>query len=48
MNEYIDREKLKRIYLESAQFKQGIHEFFPIPQEEIDLSGNILKQNPGY
>jgi hypothetical protein len=48
MNDYIDREKLKRIYLESAQFQAGINEFFPIPQEEIDLSGGILKQNTGY
>lgn len=48
MNEYLNTEKLKRIYLESAEFEKGVNEFFPIPQEEIDLSGDILKQNYGY
>jgi hypothetical protein len=27
-------------------FQQGKHEVFPIPQQEIDISG--LTQNPGY
>lgn len=26
----------------------GKHEYFPIPQTEIDLSGGLLKQNTGY
>lgn len=26
----------------------GKHEIFPIPQAEIDISGGILTQNPGY
>jgi hypothetical protein len=26
----------------------GRHEVFPIPQNEIILSGNLLMQNPGY
>ncbi|MGX7686062.1 RagB/SusD family nutrient uptake outer membrane protein [Flectobacillus roseus] len=29
-------------------FKAGVHEVFPIPQNEIDLSAGVLKQNPGY
>lgn len=29
-------------------FVKGKHELFPIPQTEIDLSGGLLKQNPGY
>ena len=29
-----------------AGFQQGKHEVFPIPQQEIDISG--LTQNPGY
>ncbi len=29
-------------------FVEGKHELFPIPQNEIDLSGGSLSQNPGY
>ena len=29
-------------------FIDGKHEVFPIPQEQIDKSGGILLQNPGY
>lgn len=29
-------------------FKAGKNEVWPIPQNEIDLSGGVLKQNPGY
>ncbi len=29
-------------------FQSGKHELFPIPQEQIDLSGGVLTQNPGY
>lgn len=30
------------------QFTSGKNEIFPIPQSEIDLSGGVLTQNPGY
>lgn len=29
-------------------FVDGKHELFPIPQEQIDKSGGLLVQNPGY
>jgi len=29
-------------------FVKGKHEFFPIPLEEIDINGGLLKQNPGW
>jgi len=29
-------------------FQVGKHELFPIPQSEIDLTGGIVTQNPGY
>jgi hypothetical protein len=32
----------------SKGWKAGKNEVWPIPQTEIDLSGNILTQNPGY
>jgi len=31
-----------------GNFQDGIHELFPIPQSEIDLSQGNLEQNPGY
>ena len=31
-----------------TNFVENKHELFPIPQKEIDLSGGILTQNPGY
>ncbi|MEI6753115.1 MAG: RagB/SusD family nutrient uptake outer membrane protein [Paludibacter sp.] len=31
-----------------ANFVVGKHELFPIPQTEIDRSGGIITQNPGY
>lgn len=29
-------------------FQDGKHELFPIPQNEVDLSGGLMEQNPGY
>lgn len=29
-------------------WKEGKNEYWPIPQNEIDLSGGLLTQNPGY
>ncbi|CAN5483063.1 RagB/SusD family nutrient uptake outer membrane protein [soil metagenome] len=29
-------------------FRDGVNEIFPIPQTEINLSGGVLVQNPGY
>jgi hypothetical protein len=34
--------------LASYGFKTGKHEWYPIPQTEIDLSGGQLEQNPGW
>lgn len=28
-------------------YKEGVHNLFPIPQTEIDLSGGLIEQNPG-
>lgn len=30
------------------QFTEGVNEVYPIPQTQIDLSGGVLTQNPGY
>jgi len=29
-------------------FREGVHEVFPIPQNEIDISNGVVEQNPGY
>ena len=29
-------------------FVDGVHERFPIPQDEIDRTGGLIQQNPGY
>jgi hypothetical protein len=33
---------------EGRLFNASIHTIFPIPQSEIDLSGGLITQNPGY
>ncbi len=53
INKYLEKEKTIRTYLAGAQFKKGVHEYFPIPQKQFDLSAGAdgipkLKQNPGY
>jgi starch-binding outer membrane protein, SusD/RagB family len=35
MNDYLDIEQAKRVYLKGAKFVKGKHEYFPIPQNEI-------------
>jgi hypothetical protein len=52
LNSYVAKEKDKRSYLNGAVFKKGIHEYYPIPLQEIlnsSKSGQAtLEQNPGY
>lgn len=52
INDYIGVEKTRLTHLSGVQFIAGKHEYFPIPQQEIDLSRvsgvPLLEQNPGY
>lgn len=52
LNTYVEREKQRRSYLNSARFIKGTHEYYPIPELEIigtKVNGqDVLKQNPGY
>ncbi|MEO0044221.1 MAG: hypothetical protein RL329_3669 [Bacteroidota bacterium] len=52
INKYLSVEKTKRPLLKDAKFIKGKHEYYPIPQEQIDVSSKggvpTLKQNPGY
>jgi starch-binding outer membrane protein, SusD/RagB family len=45
---YLGDEVVRRPYLSDAKFTPGRDEYFPIPQVEINLSGGVYKQNPGY
>lgn len=52
LNTYFAGERRKMPHLTDAQFTPGKHEYFPIPQQEVDLSAEngipLLLQNPGY
>jgi hypothetical protein len=52
LNAYIAKERIRRTYLGGAVFQKGKHEFYPIPEREINvttISGEpTLVQNPGY
>ena len=53
INIYFLKEQTRRSYLNNAKFIKNKHEYFPIPQTEIDKSAGPdgvprLKQNPGY
>ncbi len=48
LDSYFSIEKTKRDYLNNAQFQSGKHEYLPIPQQQINLSGGKYVQNPGY
>ena len=52
VNEYLQAESLKRPHLAGATFQAGKHEYYAIPQEQIDDSSidgqPTLTQNPGY
>jgi hypothetical protein len=48
LNKYLQYESTLRPYLQGSRFNSNQDEYFPIPQRQIDLSNNVLKQNPGY
>jgi hypothetical protein len=48
LNAYLAVEKGKRSFLSAAKFTAGRDEYYPIPQREIDFTGGLYTQNPGY
>ena len=48
LNAYLDVEKDRRDFLNSAQFTSGRDEYYPIPQREIDFTKGLYTQNKGY
>ncbi|QNM85359.1 RagB/SusD family nutrient uptake outer membrane protein [Polaribacter pectinis] len=48
LNAYLAVEKTRKDFLTNANFTAGRDEYYPIPQREIDFTGGLYKQNPGY
>lgn len=48
INNYFAIEATKREYLKDGKFTQGKHEYFPIPQNQIDFSKGLYQQNQGW
>lgn len=48
LDAYFEIELIRKPYLEAAAFTKGKHEYLPIPNQQINLSGGIYVQNPGY
>ncbi len=48
INNYFSVESTKRQYLTVGKFTKGKHEYFPIPQNQINFSNGLYKQNNGW
>jgi hypothetical protein len=48
LNAYINIEKGRRSFLNTAKFTAGRDEYLPVPQSEIQFTNGLYKQNPGY
>jgi hypothetical protein len=48
LNSFFAVEKTRHGFLANAQFTHGVHEYFPIPQEQIVFTNGLYTQNPGY
>ena len=48
INNYFVQESSKREYTKSGKFTKGKHEYFPIPQNQINFSNGLYKQNNGW
>ncbi|WP_162415911.1 RagB/SusD family nutrient uptake outer membrane protein [Cyclobacterium roseum] len=48
LSAYFEVEKERRPHLSGAAFTAGKNEYFPIPQNQIDLGRELITQNPNY
>jgi hypothetical protein len=48
LNAYLAEERTRKDFLANAVFTAGRDEYYPIPQREIDFTGGLYEQNPGY
>jgi hypothetical protein len=46
--DYITRDKAFRVFMQTAVFNESEDDFWPIPQNVIDLQKEIIKQDPAY
>ena len=48
LNAYFDVERTRHDYLRQARFTAGRDEYLPIPQNQVNFTQGLYKQNPGY
>ncbi len=48
LNSYFKTEGIKRYYLKEGHFDKNKDEYIPIPQQQINFTGGIYTQNPGW
>lgn len=48
INEYFEKEKERHSWFEGAFFTKGKNEYLPIPQNQINLSEGVYRQNINY
>ena len=48
INNYYRTETARRSYYGEAVFTKNKNEYLPIPQKQINYSGNLYKQNYGW
>jgi len=48
INLFIAQDSKFRNYLGGSVFVAGKHEYWPIPQSQVDLQQGVIVQNPGY
>ncbi len=49
LNAYIAQDSKFRSFMQGAHFTKGTNEYWPIPQNQIDIEGkDVLQQNPGF
>ena len=48
LNNYFAIEKVRHPFLLNAKFTHGVHEYFPIPQNQIVFTNGLYTQNHGY
>ncbi len=48
ISEYLSDEYTVTPYLEGVEFVEGTHEYYPIPQAELDKNPGLYRQNNGY
>ena len=48
LNAYLEKEMIRRPFLQGGKFTAGKHEYLPIPQSQINFSQGLYAQNPGY